>query len=372
MPEGGAIPKARISRQAVDALLATGIRNRWYGLCPSRFATAKPLGIKRLGLNLVLWREADGTLHVQDDYCPHRGAPLSRASVRGDRLACAYHGVEIAGDGTVLAVPGEPRCPLVGQKAVKTYAAREMKGAIFAWFGDALHPDPAPFTPPEQLFAEVYDAFLCYGEWRCAWRYPLDNNMDPMHGTFLHAQTHSMAEGAKEAAFALRPTATGFVFEKKDQRDVNFDWSEWYDASIQCVRLEIPYPRTGSPGGNFGIVFHVTPIDAEHCACFVFRFRKVTGWQRAVWRFLYKNRLEARHFHVLEQDRAIMEAFHTDADRREFLYQHDLGLQRVRRLQHKEAEAQLLALARAIAAAKPRRTTRSVPRTREAHHGENA
>ncbi|MBM3526364.1 MAG: Rieske 2Fe-2S domain-containing protein, partial [Alphaproteobacteria bacterium] len=294
-----------------------------------------------------LWRGADGRIQVQDDYCPHRGAPLSRAMRMGDRLVCAYHGVEIAGDGTVIAVPGEPDCPLVGQKAVRTYPAREMKGAIFAWMGDDLHPEPVPFTPPEQLYADAYDAFLCYGEWRVPYRYPLDNNMDPMHGAFLHAQSHSMAEGRKVAQFAIRPTASGFFFEKKDQRDVNFDWSEWYDASIQCVRLEIPYPKTGSPGGNFGIVFHVTPIDEDHSACFVFRFRRVTGWQRDLWRFLYKNRLESRHFHVLEQDRAIMEAFCADADRREFLYRHDLGLARVRRLLRKEAQEQIVALKRA-------------------------
>jgi hypothetical protein len=41
---------------------------------------------------------------------------------------------------------------------------------------------------------------------------------------------------------------------------------------------------------------------------FFWRCRRVQGWQRNVWRFLYRNRLEARHWVVLEQDRVILES----------------------------------------------------------------
>lgn len=329
---------------ATDRLLSLGLRNRWYGLCPSHFVTDRPVGIERLGQRLVLWRDSNGELHVQDDHCPHRGAPLSHARHLGDRLSCVYHGVEIMGDGTVAAVPGMPGCDLVGQRAVATYPSTEHRGCIYAWFGDAHHPEPAPFDLPEQLTSDEYDAFLCYAEWACPYRFLIDNNMDPMHGTYLHAQSHSMSEGDATADFGTRDTPAGFVFEKKGQRDTNFDWSEWCDTGIQFVRLEIPYPASGGPGGNFGIIFHVTPIDAGTSACFFWRNRKVQGWQRDSWRFLYKNRLEARHWEVLEQDRTLAEAMAPDADRHEYLYQHDLGLVRVRRLIEKEAQAQAKAL----------------------------
>ena len=161
-----------------------------------------------------------------------------------------------------------------------------------------------------------------------------------MHGAYLHATSHSMKQGAKEARFGLRDTPTGFVFEKTDQKDLNFDWSEWYDNGFQAVCLEIPYPDTGGPGDNFGIVFHVTPIDEASSAIFFWRHRKVSGWQRDVWRFLYKNRLESRHWHVLEQDRLVSETMAGDADEHEYLYAHDLGLTRVRSLLAREAERQ--------------------------------
>ena len=82
------------------------------------------------------------------------------------------------------------------------------KGAVFAYFGDALHPDAQQFPAPRALADEdEFDAFLCYAEWNTFWRYLYDNNLDPMHGTFLHAKSHSMSQGATEARFRVRPTA---------------------------------------------------------------------------------------------------------------------------------------------------------------------
>lgn len=341
-----------VSEDEVERLLRVGLRNRWHPLCPSRFVADRPISLYRLGLKLVLWRDASGTIRVQDDHCPHRGAPLSLARHLGDRLACIYHGVQVGPDGTVLAVPGSPGCPLEGKRAVRTYPAVELKGAVFAYVGDALHPEPCGFAPPPQLAAPDYDAFLCYTEWRTPYRYMIDNNLDPMHGTFLHKQSHSMAAGETQAKFRVRKTATGFVFEKATQRDVNFDWSEWCDTGMLYARLEIPYPKSGGPGGNFGIIFMITPITDTVSASFFWRNRRVQGWERNVWRFLYRNRLEARHWHVLEQDRAVAEAIEPDACAREFLYDHDVGVARVRRWLRDEAGAQLAALS-AAGAPKP-------------------
>ena len=75
----------------------------------------------------------------------------------------------------------------------------------------------------------------------------------------------------------------------------------------------------------------VTPIDERQCATFFWRCRKVDGWMRDTWRFLYRNRLEARHWVVLEQDRVMLEFMEPDANRNEHLYQHDIGLVRLRR-----------------------------------------
>src|SRR5438445_11282094 len=167
--------------------------------------------------------------------------------------------------------------------------------------------------------------------------------MDPMHGTFLQKESHTMSFGDTTASFQVRETPTGFVVEKEGQRNVNFDWTEFVDAGAHWLRLEIPYPPTGGPGGNFHIVGVYTPIDEKRAAVFHWRCRKVEGWQRDTWRFLYKNRLEERHWKVLEQDRAILEAMEPDANQHEMLYQHDMGIVRLRRHLRNLAKAQIAA-----------------------------
>jgi phenylpropionate dioxygenase-like ring-hydroxylating dioxygenase large terminal subunit len=336
-----------VTRDEVRTSLELGLRNRWWPIVASHRLGDTPLGLTRLGEKLVVWRAATGNVNVQADFCPHRGVPLSRGTNCGDRLRCAYHHVEVDTRGVVVRVPGEPGSRLEGQRVVRTYPALELKGAIFAYFGDALHQEPVPFVPPLQLSDPDYDAFLCYTEWAMAWRYLYDNNMDPMHGAFLHAKSHSMFAGSTEAAFRTRPTPTGFFVEKEAQRDTNFDWSELVDESSLYARLEIPYPPSGGPGGNFGIIAYGTPIDERTTACFFWRTRKVSGWQRDVWRFLYKNRLEARHWHVLEQDRTMLAGCAPGLEVHEHLYGHDVGVVALRGHLVREARAQLEALRQA-------------------------
>ncbi len=64
-----------------------------------------------------------------------------------------------------------------------------------------------------------------------------------------------------------------------------------------------------------------------------------------MWRFLYRNRLEGLHWRVLEQDRVLLENMAPGARDGEFLYQHDVGLARVRRRLERKARAQVEAAA---------------------------
>jgi len=332
-------------KDAVDQWLETGLKDRWYPLCPSGFVKEKPVALQRMGAKIVLWRDHDGKVRALEDRCPHRGAPLSQGAILGDRLSCPYHGVEVRCDGTVTRVPGSPGCKLEGQRATRFFHVREQAGAIFVYNAAQPTDEPPPLLLPEQLAdEEQYSNFLCYIEWKCDYRYALDNVMDPMHGTFLHKQSHSMSEGDSTAKFVVRPTDEGFIFEKEGQRNVNFDWSEFGDTGVQWLRLEIPYPKTGGPGGNFGIIGMCTPISNSLTAVFFWRVRKLLpGWQRDTWRFLYRNRLEARHWHVLEQDRVMLEQMPADAVWQENLYQHDLGIVRLRRHLRNLAQEQIAA-----------------------------
>jgi phenylpropionate dioxygenase-like ring-hydroxylating dioxygenase large terminal subunit len=329
--------------QRIEALLSSGLRNLWYPVIASASLKNSPLGITRLGDNLVLWRDKNN-VYALEDRCPHRGARLSLGRNLGERLACWYHGVQVTADGVVAAVPAVDSCVLVGKQAVRSYPVKEMHGAIFVYFGDALHPEPPALEFPEELDSPEWSSFLCTAVWKCDYRYAIDNVMDPMHGAYLHAESHSMAEGDKRAEFRIRTTATGLVFEKVAQKGVNFDWVEWGESGAHWMRLAIPYQKKYGPGGPFTIVGFATPLDADHTQVFFWRCRKVQGWRRDLWRFLYRNRLEGLHWAVLEQDHELLEGMAPGARSREFLYQHDVGMARVRKQLEMKAREQLRAL----------------------------
>ena len=337
-----------VTEEAIKARVALGPLNRWWPVVASWMVTDTPLGLTRLGEKIVLWRDKDDSVHCVEDRCPHRGARLSMGWNLGDRIACWYHGVEVGGDGVVKDVPAVGECPLVGEKCIKSYPVFEHMGGIFAWFGDELHEEAGEFDMPEEFVSDEWGAMLCTAHWNCNWTYAVDNVMDPMHGAYLHAVSHSMAEGDLEAKMQIDKTDTGFIFGKSDQRDVNFDWIEWADTGAFWLRVSpLPYRQAAGPGGNFGIIGFVTPIDEENCRVFFWRTRKVQGWQRDAWKFMYRHKLETLHWDVLEQDRVVLSGMEPDARDHEFLYQHDTGLARTRRELAKEAEKQLNAVAAA-------------------------
>jgi phenylpropionate dioxygenase-like ring-hydroxylating dioxygenase large terminal subunit len=323
-----------------ERIMNTGIRDLWYPVAPSWQVASAPVGLTRLGEKIVLWRDGQGQVHALEDRCPHRGARLSLGWNLGDRVACWYHGIEIKGSGTVAKVPASSNCPLEGQSCVKSYPVKEAAGAVFLWFGNDPKAPPADLVLPEELTSSEYSHFLCMSNWKTNYRYAIDNVMDPMHGAYLHASSHSMAEGDKQAEMRVRKTPTGLMFEKTNQRGVNFDWVELGDTGCLWLRLAIPYQKRYGPGGSFGIVGFATPVDDKHCQVYFWRTRKVEGWQRNVWRFLYRNRLEGLHWAVLEQDQFVLESLPDDARNREFLYEHDVGLARVRRMLEKRATDQ--------------------------------
>lgn len=326
--------------QEVEALVNRGLRNVWHPVLPSWGVRNTPVGITRLGDNLVLWRDADGQVHALEDRCPHRGARLSLGRNFGDRIGCCYHGVEVNGTGTVVSVPAQADCPMEGQACVRSYPAREVAGAIFVYFGDDAHREPPALDLPEQLVGDAFDRFLCVAYWKCNYRYAADNVIDPSHGAFLHAVSHSMYQGDRRAEMKLTAIENGFRIEKTTQHGKNFDWSEFRNTGALWLRLEIPY-QPKFTGGKFEIIGFTTPIDENNHLVFFWRCKQVTGWQRDLWRFMYKNRLEGLHWAVLEQDRGVLESMAPEARDHEFLYQHDVGVTRLRRTLEKMAKKQV-------------------------------
>ncbi len=326
-----------------ERIVNEGLRGRWYALVGSKFVTEKPVRIQRLGENLVVWRDSSRHVHVQEDRCPHRGARLSQGTVFADNITCPYHGVQIDQDGRIALVPALPGCPIEGRLAVTTYQAHEYADVIFAYFPTPAGETAPPLVGPPEFNDENWSLFVSEMTWNSNWRYVVENALDVMHGPYLHGNSHTMSVGLKDDTLDIKPTEHGFHIERMKQQGVAFDYTDFVDEAISWVFLDVQYPPIAGPGGAFRIVAMATPIDETHCRAFFWRLRKVQGWERDLWRFLYRQRLEARHWAVLEQDRVCLEGLPDDAREREILYQHDVGVTRFRRALKALAREQLTA-----------------------------
>lgn len=74
-----------------------------------------PLGSRRVtrthGLDVALFKAADGTVFALLDRCPHKGGPLSQGIVFGHSVACPLHNWTIALDNGQAAAPDEGCTP---------------------------------------------------------------------------------------------------------------------------------------------------------------------------------------------------------------------------------------------------------------------
>lgn len=330
-------------KNLIEDRVNSGLLGQWYPVAKSvEIKTTMPYGTKLLGEKLVLWRGADGKIKCIEDFCPHRGAPLSYGEIHEGNIGCRYHGVIVDGEGVVVRVPAMPECALEGRKALKHFEVTEAHDAVFVYIPSLAQPEAPPLALPKEFTDPAWTGFLCTSVWGTNYRYALDNLADPMHGCYLHSESFTLAYGSKQDLMRLDKTEKGFHITRVGQVGDNFDWSEFVvdQGSVYCF-LDIPYPAAAGPGGNMRIIGFATPVDATTCKVFFWRMRKVEGLARESWRFLYRAVLEERHWNVLEQDRVMLEGMPDDARKREMLYQHDLGVSRIRQILTRAAKEQI-------------------------------
>ncbi|MGY0195585.1 aromatic ring-hydroxylating dioxygenase subunit alpha [Leptothrix sp. BB-4] len=160
------------------------IRNTWYVAASADEIDGQPLGRMVCGERIVFHRGAQGQPVALEDWCPHRGAPLSLGRVVDGLLVCGYHGLTMGCDGRTVAMPGQR---VRGFPACRTYPVVERHGFIWVWPGDAAQADAALI--PELAWAS--DPAWRYGggmyHVRCDHRLMIDNLMDLTHETYVHA-----------------------------------------------------------------------------------------------------------------------------------------------------------------------------------------
>lgn len=165
--------------------------NAWYAACTIEEIDGKPLGRTICNERMVLFRGADGRAAALEDWCPHRGAPLSLGRIVDGKLVCGYHGLEMGCDGRALAMPGQR---VRGFPALRSYPVLERYGFVWVWPGDAQRADPArlPALPWAEDPGWAYGGGLYHV--KCDYRLMIDNLMDLTHEKYVHAGSIGQAE----------------------------------------------------------------------------------------------------------------------------------------------------------------------------------
>ncbi len=323
-------------RNGVDDGLRQGLRNFWYPILRSEDLDSVPVGVKRLGEDLVLWRDSARRPHVFVDRCAHRAAKLSLGQVHGDVVQCWYHGWQYDAAGQCQLIPTEGEgCPTADRVRLTSYPAEDRGGLIWSYLGDIAGFPAPPLQVPVELESPQWNGFILPVTWQVNWLLYLDNLVDPMHGPFLHARSYTLSRGTQQDRMRAVETEDGLVSERVSQRLVNFDGAEFHLPS--WFRIDIPYPRSAGPGGPLHIIVAATPIDEDSSAFYFVRMRKVTGWQWLLWRLTWRLYLERAAWNVIEQDRLILESQRGLGSRlHEHLVGSDLGVIRLRSLLNRE------------------------------------
>ena len=146
---------------------------------------AKPL--RYFGKHLVLWRDEDSVVHVQDAFCPHLGAHLGHGGkVLKCEIACPFHGWRFDAQGANTLIPYSKRTNAKGK--LRTFPTIERNGLIMTWY----HPDGAEpmweipivpeFNDPDQFTEMVTRIYQVAAPWQEL----AENGVDAAHFRYVH------------------------------------------------------------------------------------------------------------------------------------------------------------------------------------------
>lgn len=170
------------------------LRRYWLPVSFSHEITSEaPKIIRRLGEDLLLFRDEHGRVGLTEPACPHRGTSLEYGWIEAGGLRCCYHGWVFDVTGRCIEQPGEPADSTFKDKVrLKAFPITEIGGIVFAYMGPG---EPPPFPRYDFLVREdgerTHDGYLR----ECNFMNQLDNCLDPVHATILHGRE---VNGARE------------------------------------------------------------------------------------------------------------------------------------------------------------------------------
>ena len=142
--------------------------NIWYVAEFSDRLGDKPVQVRMLGRDFVLFRTGSGDPACLSNVCPHRGSSLARGKYETGTISCPFHGWQFDASGQCIRIPSQanPTRDIPPGAKIDAYPTVEKNGLIWVFLGD----DPGNAIPiidiPEDddptwrcvAFADVWNA----------------------------------------------------------------------------------------------------------------------------------------------------------------------------------------------------------------------
>ena len=164
------------------------LRRFWHPFFLSSDLGERPVVVRLLGEELVLFRDKSRRLGLVHKRCPHRQASLEFGRCEDKGIRCCYHGWQFDIDGALLDAPGQSLTlnrRLKDRVRLGAYPTVEHQGLIFAYLGPPTQQPEFPVF--DAMTFEKMERVPYAAPFRCNWLQVLDAILDPLHTSFLHS-----------------------------------------------------------------------------------------------------------------------------------------------------------------------------------------
>jgi phenylpropionate dioxygenase-like ring-hydroxylating dioxygenase large terminal subunit len=277
------------------------IKNQWYAILPSaQVKRGRITAVKRLSLELALFRTADGTLGCVADQCPHRGAALSAGKIADNCIRCPFHALHFDPSGKCTFIPANGRASQQDNSRynVRAYPVREENGIVFLWYGDAEKAaEKLPFFHGELdgfVYSEMAD------QWNTHYSRAIENQLDVVHVPIVHYNTigrgnRTLINGPKVIFEddSLITSANNEVDEGQIPKKPDA-------CVIKPTFLKFRFPNLwmNHISEKLRVVIYFAPVDAENTILYIRFYNKITGLKPVdvliAWVGKYMNRIIER------------------------------------------------------------------------------
>lgn len=161
--------------------------NFWYPMATTAELTDKPLRVRALAQDFVVFRDAQGKAHCLANTCTHRGGSLAGGKVKGDHIECPYHGWQFTGAGQCKRIPSlGVNASIPGRTRVDAYPVDERYGLVFAFLGDLPEAERPTILEVKEWEQPGWRATLQHFQIKGNYERSIENGVDPAHNEYVH------------------------------------------------------------------------------------------------------------------------------------------------------------------------------------------